>query len=123
MSDEGGQGGFGGFNLGNLGNLGDLFQRATKLQERWQELQAELAKKRIEGVSGGGMVVAIVNGKSELCGLRIEKAVVDPADVEMLQDLIVAAVNDATRKSREAMQEEVSKLTGGIRIPGLFGGP
>lgn len=117
MADEGGQGGFGGL---NLGNLGDLFQRATKLQEKWQELQAELANKRVEGSSGGGMVVATVNGKGELVSLRVEKAVVDPADVEMLQDLIVAAVNDAARKSRDAMQEEMSKLTGGIRIPGLF---
>ena len=90
------------------------------MKERIAELQNELANRRVVGTSGGGMVTATVNGKGELLSLRIEKAVVDPSDVEMLQDLVVAAVNAASANSRDAMQDEMSKLTGGIRIPGLF---
>lgn len=115
MSGDSSGGGFGG-----MPGLGDLLQQAGRIKERIAEMQAELANRRVEGTAGGGMVTAIVNGKGELLTLHIEKAVVDPADVEMLQDLVVAAVNAASRNSRDAMQDEMSKLTGGLRIPGLF---
>ena len=121
MAGEGGSGsGSGGQGGGGFGGLGDLLQQASRIKERISEMQQELASRKVEGSSGGGMVTATVNGKGELLAVKLEKSVVDPNDVEMLQDLIVAAVNDAGRRSRDAAQEEMSKLTGGIKIPGIF---
>jgi hypothetical protein len=100
--------------------LGDLLKQAARIKERIAEMQAELLKRRVEGTAGGGMVTAVVNGKGELLEIRIEPAVVDPKETEMLQDLVVAAVNQAMKNSRDALQQEMSKITGGIRIPGLF---
>ncbi len=121
MSGEGGGGGFpGGGGGGGFGGLGDLLQQASRIKERISEMQNELANKKVDGTSGGGMVTATVNGKGELLAIKLEKNIVDPSDIEMLQDLIVAAVNDAGRRSRDAAQEEMSKLTGGIKIPGIF---
>ncbi len=116
MEEGGGSGGFG----GGGGGFGDLLKHAARIKEKIADLQAGLQNLRVEGSSGGGMVTAVVNGKGELLELRIEREVVDPADVPMLQDLIVAAVNQATKNSRDAIQAEMSKLTGGIKIPGLF---
>jgi hypothetical protein len=113
---DGGEGAFRGFE-----GLKNLFGHVAELKEKLANVQQALAQKRVEGSAGGGMVVAIVNGKGELVGLRIEKGVVDPNDVDMLQDLIVAAVQKATRNARESMQDDISKLTGGIRIPGFPG--
>ncbi len=103
--------------------FGNMMKQIKLMQQKMQKIQEELAEKKVEGSAGGGMVTAIVNGKQELLEIKIDKEVVDPEDVEMLQDLIVAAVNQALKKSQEMMNEEMAKLTGGlgINIPGLFG--
>jgi hypothetical protein len=95
-------------------------KQAQQMQAKMMKLQEELAAKTVEASAGGGMVTAVVNGKYELISLKIEKDVVNPDDVEMLQDLIVAALNEAIRKSQEMAQAEMAKLTGGINIPGLM---
>ncbi len=100
--------------------LSDIMKQAQKMQAKMAELQEELADKIVESTSGGGMVRVQVNGRQEILSIAIEPDVVDPEDVEMLQDLIVAAVNDALHKSQEMMAEEMKKLTGGMSIPGLF---
>jgi hypothetical protein len=100
--------------------LGNIMKMAQRAQQQMVEIQQELASKTVEATSGGGMVTAVVNGKQELLSLKIEKDAVDPNDVEMLQDLIVAAVNEALRKAQEMITAEMSKVTGGLNIPGLF---
>lgn len=110
----GGAGGFGG------GAFDNLMKQAARIKDRITDMQSDLEKKRVEGTAGGGMVTATVNGKGELLTLKIEPSVVDPNEIEMLQDLVVAAVNAAVRNSRDALQQEMSKITGGIKIPGLF---
>ena len=99
--------------------LKDLIQQAQGLQSKMAALQEELADKVVVGSSGGDMVKVEANGAQEILSITIEKELLDPADPEMLQDLIVAAVNDALKKSRELMAQEMSKLTGGLPIPGL----
>jgi len=99
--------------------MGKLMKQAQQMQAKMMRVQEELESKMVEATSGGGMVTAVVNGKHELVSLKIEKDVVDPADIEMLQDLVVAAVNEGVRKAQEMAQEEMSKLTGGLNIPGL----
>jgi DNA-binding YbaB/EbfC family protein len=94
-------------------------KQAQQMQRRMAELQEELENKQIEASAGGGMVTAIVSGKQQLLGLKIEPTVVDPEDVEMLQDLITAAVNEAIKQSQQMAQEEMAKVTGGLNIPGL----
>ncbi len=94
-------------------------KQAQKMQEKMMRVQEELAGKTVEATAGGGMVTAVVNGKHELVTLKIEKEVVDPEDIEMLQDLVVAAVNEGVRRSQEMAAEEMSKITGGINIPGM----
>ena len=103
-------------------DLNKMLQAAQELQGNVAKMQEELAKKEVEASSGGGMVTATVNGHFELTRLAIEKDVVDPADVAMLQDLVVAAVNQAIKKARDMTQEEMAKLTGGLGIPGMPGG-
>jgi len=100
--------------------MGNIMKQAQQMQEKMAKLQEELAEKTVEASSGGGMVTAVVNGKQSLVSLNIEKDVVDPEDVEMLQDLVLAAINEALKKSQEMMQEEMSKVTGGLNMPGLF---
>jgi DNA-binding YbaB/EbfC family protein len=100
--------------------MGNMMKQAQKLQSKMMKMQAELAEKTIEGSAGGGMVKAVANGKQQLVSIQIEKEVVDPEDVEMLQDLILAAANDALNKSQEMVSSEMSKLTGGMNIPGLM---
>jgi len=100
-------------------NMGKIMKQAQKMQERMLRMQEELAAKTVEATAGGGMITAVVNGKYELVSLKIEREVVDPEDIEMLQDLIVAAVNEGVRKSQEMAQEEMAKVTGGLNIPGL----
>lgn len=96
-------------------------RRAKVMQQRIQRLQDDLAERVVEGSAGGGMVKAFVNGKMELLRIKIETEVVDPKDVGMLEDLIVAAVTDGVRKAREMAEEEVKRLTGGLGLPpGLF---
>ena len=106
--------------VGNMGNVGNMMKQAQKLQAKMLKLQEELAEKTIEGSAGGGMVKAVANGKQQLVSIHIEKEVVDPEDVDMLQDLVLAAVNDALQKSQEMVGDEMGKLTGGFNIPGLM---
>lgn len=94
-------------------------KQAKKMQERIGQLQKELEVKTIEAQAGGGMVKAVVNGKFEIVSLKIEKDVVNPDDVEMLQDLITAAVNEGIRKAQEMASQEMAKITGGLNIPGM----
>lgn len=103
-------------------NLGGILKQAQKMQERMAQVQQELAQKTVEASSGGGMVTVTVSGKQELISIKIDPAVVNPQDVEMLQDLVVSAVNSAIKKSQEMMTEEMGKVTAGlnINIPGLF---
>lgn len=104
-----------------MANFQKLMKQAQKMQEKMMQAQEELASKTVEAAAGGGMVAAVVNGKFELVSLRIEKEVVDPEDIEMLQDLIIAAVNEGIRMAQEMSAAEMSKITGGLNlnIPGL----
>jgi len=99
--------------------MGNMMKQAQKLQSKMLRLQEELAEKTVEASAGGGMVKAVANGKQQIVSVQIEKEVVDPDDVEMLQDLVLAAVNDALARSQEMVSAEMSKLTGGLNIPGL----
>jgi DNA-binding YbaB/EbfC family protein len=99
--------------------MGNMMKQAQKLQAKMLRLQDELAEKTIETAAGGGMVKVVANGKQQIVAIQIEKEVVDPDDVEMLQDLIMAAVNDALTKSQEMVSAEMAKITGGLSIPGL----
>ena len=101
------------------GGLGGIMKQAQQMQRRMAELQEELEKKRVEASSGGGMVTAVVSGKQQLLDLKIDPSVVDADDVEMLQDLIMAAINEAVKQSQQMASEEMSKITGGMNIPGL----
>jgi DNA-binding YbaB/EbfC family protein len=94
-------------------------KQAKKMQERMANLQKELETKTIEAQAGGGMVSVVVNGKYEIVSLKIEKEVVNPEDIEMLQDLIAAAVNEGIRKAQEMASAEMGKITGGLNIPGF----
>jgi DNA-binding YbaB/EbfC family protein len=94
-------------------------KQAKKLQERMAQLQDELALKTVEASAGGGMVSVLVNGRHELVSLKIEKEVVNPEDLDMLQDLIIAAVNEGVRKAQEMATAEMARITGGLSIPGL----
>ncbi len=100
--------------------MGNMMKQAQKLQSKMLKLQEEMAEKTVETTSGGGMVRVVANGKQQLVSVQIEKEVVDPDDVEMLQDLVLAAVNEALLKSQEMVAGEMSKLTGGLNIPGLM---
>ena len=100
--------------------LGNILKQAQQMHAKIAQLQEEMAAKTVEGSSGGGMVNIVMNGKQEILSVRIDPEVVNREDIEMLQDLIVAAVNEAIRKSQEIMQEEMKKITGGLSIPGLF---
>lgn len=100
----------------NLGDLQRLMKTAQEMQER---LQKELAEMRVEGTSGGGMVSVTLDGRKGLAAIRLEKDVVDPADVGMLQDLILAAFADASAKVDEAVSKKMGGLAGGLKIPGL----
>ncbi|MEN6484386.1 MAG: YbaB/EbfC family nucleoid-associated protein [Syntrophobacteraceae bacterium] len=94
-------------------------QQVKALQDKMARMQEELAARTVESSAGGGMVTAVVNGRQELVSIKIERQVVDPEDVEMLQDLVVAAVNDGLRKAQEMASQEMAKLAGGLKIPGL----
>ncbi len=100
--------------------MGNMMKQAQKLQSKMLKLQEELAEKTVETASGGGMVKVVANGRQQIVSIQIEEEVVDPDDVEMLQDLILAAINDALTKSQEMVSGEMSKLTGGINIPGMM---
>ena len=99
--------------------MDNVLEQAQKIQKRMLEVQEELANKTVEATVGGGMVTVVANGQHDLLSVTISPEVVDPDDVEMLEDLIVAAINEARRKVQEMVTNEMSKLTGGIKIPGL----
>ncbi|MCU0604670.1 MAG: YbaB/EbfC family nucleoid-associated protein [Desulfobacterales bacterium] len=100
--------------------MGDMMKQAQKLQARMLKMQEELAEKTVESAVGGGMIKVVANGRQQVVSIRIEKEVVNPEDVEMLQDLVLAAVNDALAKSQEMVSSEMGKLTGGLKLPGLM---
>ena len=99
--------------------MANMMKQAQKLQAQMLKLQEELAEKTVESSSGGGMVTVVANGRQQIVSIRIEREVVDPEDVEMLQDLVLAAVNDALAKAQQMVSSEMGKLTGGLNIPGL----
>ncbi|WP_243309868.1 YbaB/EbfC family nucleoid-associated protein [Fundidesulfovibrio agrisoli] len=100
--------------------MGDMLRQAQMMQRKMQQMQQDLANRQVEATAGGGMVTVKATGSQEIISVTIDKAVVDPADVEMLQDLVLAAVNDALKKARELQQSEMAGITGGLNIPGLF---
>ena len=100
-------------------DLKNMMKQVQDIQGRINSMQGELAEKTIETSSGGGMVTVTANGKQEIISINISPEIIDPSDVSMLQDLITAAVNAALKSSKDMMQEELSKITGGIKIPGL----
>ena len=102
-----------------LGDLTGMFGKVQEMQTKMQQMQEEAQKKVVEASSGGGMVTAKVNGKGDLLDLKIDAAVVDVNDLEMLEDLIKAAINAAVAKSQQMLQEEMAKLTGGLNLPGM----
>lgn len=104
-----------------MGGLGDIMKQAQKMQQDLLRIQEELATKTVEATSGGGMVTVVVSGRLELVSIQIEKDVVDPGDIEMLQDLVLAAVNEGIAKAQEMTKTEMAKVTGGLPIPGLTG--
>jgi len=101
-------------------NLGQLMKQAQEMQSRMQEMQAKLASVEIEGAAGGGMVKVTVNGKGEMRRLKLDPSLVDPKEVEMLEDLVVAAFNDAKAKVEAHVAGEMQKLTGGMSLPPGF---
>ena len=100
--------------------LAQIMKQAQMMQQKMAKLQEDAAQQTAEATAGGGAVTASVNGKNQLLSLTIKKEAVDPEDVEMLQDLIVAAVNEALAKVHAEMAEQMGKITGGLNIPGLF---
>lgn len=101
--------------------LGDLMREAQKLQTEMQKMQEEAKEKTIEASAGGGMVTVVANGGGEMISIKIEKDVVNPDDIEMLQDLILAATNEALRRAQQMVNDEMSKLTMGMQVPGMGG--
>ncbi|MEW4372882.1 YbaB/EbfC family nucleoid-associated protein [Paenibacillus kandeliae] len=103
-----------------MGNMNQMMKQVKKMQEQMLKAQEELGGKTVEGTSGGGVVSVEVNGHKKVLAINIKPEAVDPEDVEMLQDLIMAAVNDAMTKAEELANQDMGKFTGGMKIPGLF---
>ena len=99
--------------------FGNIMKQAKMMQEKLGKIQEEMANKTIEASAGGGMITAVINGRQEIVSIKIDPEVVNPEDIEMLEDLILAAVNEGIKRSQEMMAEEMSKITGGTNIPGL----
>lgn len=99
--------------------FGNIMKEAQKLQAQMEQLQAEAAKKTVEATAGGGMVTVVVNGKQEVVSIKIDREVINPEDAQMLEDLVMAACNEALRKSKEMVQSEMGKIAAGLKIPGL----
>jgi len=100
-------------------NIAQIMKQAQKMQEQMARVQEELANKTVEATAGGGMVTVTANGKQEILAVSISPEVINPQDSAMLEDLVTAAVNEALRSSRELLQQEMTKITGGLRIPGI----
>lgn len=103
-----------------MGNMQNMMKQMQKMQKKMQEAQEELGEKRIEGTAGGGMVSVIVSGHKEVLEVTIKEEVVDPEDIEMLQDLVLAAVNDAMKKAEELASSTMGQFTKGMNLPGMF---
>jgi nucleoid-associated protein EbfC len=99
--------------------FGNIMKEAQKLQQQMEALQAEVGKKKVDATSGGGMVTVEANGKQEILSIKIDREVINPDDAQMLEDLVLAACNEALRKSRDMVQAEMGKLTAGLKLPGL----
>ncbi len=99
--------------------FGNILKEAQKLQAQLEVLREEAAKKKVEATAGGGMVTVEANGNQEVVSIKIDREVINPEDPQMLEDLVLAACNEALRKSRELVQAEMGKIAGGLRIPGL----
>ena len=99
--------------------FGNIMKEAQKLQQQMEALQAEVAKKKVQATAGGGMVTVEANGKQEILSIKIDREVINPEDAQMLEDLVLAACNEALRQSREMVQSEMGKLTAGLKLPGL----
>jgi hypothetical protein len=99
--------------------FGNMMKEAQRLQQQMLAMQEEVAKRKVEATAGGGMVTVEVNGKQEILSIKIDPEVISKDDAQMLEDLVLAACNEALRKSRELVQQELGKLTGGMKIPGL----
>ncbi|MGE4232559.1 MAG: YbaB/EbfC family nucleoid-associated protein [Bacteriovoracia bacterium] len=106
--------------MSKFGGFGNLVKQAHQMQQRIQKLQAEMADKTMDGSAGGGMVTVTANGKQEITAIKIQKDVVNPDDIEMLQDLILEATNSALKNVSTMVNDAMSKVTGGMNIPGLF---
>lgn len=102
-------------------NMGNLMKQAQQFQNKMAKLQQELEKKTIEATAGGGMVTVVVNGQQELLSITIDPEVIDPEDVDMLQDLVLAAVNDGMARAKKMVNDEMGKLTGGLNLPNIPG--
>jgi DNA-binding YbaB/EbfC family protein len=100
--------------------MNDLVRQAQLMQKKMAQMQEDMGKRVVEATSGGGMVTVKATGAQEIVEIKIDKAAVDPNDVEMLQDLVLAAANEALKKAKDMMQSEMSQITGGMKIPGLF---
>ena len=104
----------------NMGNMNKLMKQVQKMQQDMMKLQEELKEKTVEATAGGGVVKVVASGKKQIIDIKIDPEVVDPDDVEMLQDLIMAAANEALQKAEDMVADEMGKLTGGLNMPGLF---
>lgn len=102
------------------GNMNSMMKKVQKMQQEMARTQQEIEEKEFSSTAGGGVIEAVVNGKKEVVKIKIDEDVVDPEDTEMLEDLVVAAINDALKKADEYSQKEIGKLTGNINIPGLM---
>jgi DNA-binding YbaB/EbfC family protein len=110
----------GGFSNFGGGNMNNLMKQAQKFQKQMEDMQGELQNKEFEAAVGGGTVIAVANGKKQIIDIKIKPEVVDPDDVEMLQDLVLTACNEALKKAEEETASEMKKLTGGLNMPGMF---
>lgn len=102
-----------------LKGMGDMMKQFGKMQEKMEQMQKELEASRLEGSAGGGVIKVVANGKGEILEMKISPEVVNPNEIEMLQDLVMAAVNQARQKAEELMKQNLAKITGGLKIPGL----
>jgi len=105
---------------GKPGNMNKMMKQVQEMQKKMMQMQEELKNKTVEATAGGGVVKVVANGHNEIVEIKISPEAVDPEDVEMLQDLVLAAVNESLRKAQEMMASEMGKVTGGLNIPGLF---
>ncbi len=112
--------GFAGAGMNQKQNMNSVIKQAQKMQEEMERVQQETEEEQVEATSGGGAVKVVVNGKKELISIKLDPDAVDPDDVETLEDLILAAVNEGVKKAEEIMSERMGAITGGLNIPGLF---